>query len=105
MRRRYLALKSECTQSFDKRDVMDAIWGMVYQLFGELGASRASLSSVKGFEVEGVMVVRCSHRTLDMVRAAVAAVTEINGKSAVIRVVGVSGTLKGLRKRLLKQQA
>lgn len=104
MRRRYLALKIECNQFFDRRDVMDAVWGMVYRLFGELGASKAGLSSVKGFEAEGVMVVRCSHKALDMVRAAVAAVTEINGKAVVIRVVGVSGTLKGLRKRLLKQQ-
>lgn len=105
MRRRYLALKAESSEPFDERDLMDAVWGMVYRLFGEFGASQTGLSLVRGFdEEERIVVVRCSHKALDTVRASVAAVTEINGKRAVIRVVGVSGTLRGLRKKLFKQQ-
>jgi ribonuclease P/MRP protein subunit POP5 len=77
---------------------------MVYQLFGEFGASQTVLSFVKWDDEKGVLVVRCSHKALDMVRAAAALVTEIDGKRAVIRVFGVSGTLKGLRKKLLKQE-
>ena len=102
MKRRYLALKAEGDQSFDERDLMDAVWGMVYQLFGEFGASQTGLSLVRGDGEREVVVVRCSHKALDMVRAAVAAVTEINGKRAVVRVVAVSGTLKALRKKLPK---
>lgn len=100
MRRRYLALKDESDQSFDKRDLMNAIWGMVYQLFGEFGASQTGLSLVKYDDEKDVVVVRCSHKALDMVRAAVATVTEVNGKRSVIRVVAISGTLKALRKKL-----
>ncbi len=106
MRRRYLALRAESDQSFDERGLMDAVWDAVYQLFGEFGASQTGLSLVKWDKGEdGVVVVRCSHRALSMVRAAVAAITEISGKRAVIRVVAVSGTLKGLQRRLLRHRA
>lgn len=104
LRRRYLALKVESDQSFDDRDLMDAIWGMVYRLFGEFGASQTSLSRVKYDDEKGVVVARCSHKALDMVRAATATVTEINGKRCVIRVVAVSGTLKALQKKLLEHR-
>ncbi|MDH5495534.1 MAG: Rpp14/Pop5 family protein [Candidatus Bathyarchaeota archaeon] len=98
-----MALKAESDQPFDERDLMNAIWSMVYQLFGEFGASQTALSLVKCNDEKKVAIVRCSHKALDLVRAAVAAVTEINGKRAVIRVVAVSGTLKALRKKLLRQ--
>lgn len=104
LRRRYLALKAEDDQFFYGRDLMDALWSMVYQLFGEFGASQTGLSKVKLDEEKGVLIVRCSHKALGIVRASVAAVTEINGKRAIIHVVGVSGTLNGLREKLLKQQ-
>jgi RNase P/RNase MRP subunit POP5 len=94
-------LKAENDQSFKERDLMDVIWNMVYQLFGEFGASQTALSLVKCDDKKGVVIVRCSHKTFDLVRAAVAAVTEINGKHAVIRVVAVSGTLKALQKKLI----
>lgn len=102
VRRRYLALKAEGARVFGEREVLDAVWGMVFRLFGEVGASRVDLRLVRGFDVgvEGVVVVRCSHRFLGWVRAAVAAVTEVGGVVGVVRVVGVSGTLRGLRRRV-----
>jgi len=96
-----LALKVENDQSLNERDLIDAIWSMVYQLFGEFGASQTALSLVKCDDKKGVVIVRCSHKALDLVKAAVAAVTEINGRCAVIRVVAVSGTLKALQKKLI----
>lgn len=103
MRRRYLALKAEGEQFFNERDLMNAIWDMVYRLFGEFGASQTALSLVRCDAEEKVVIVRCSHTALNMVRAAIVAVTEINEKRAVIRVVAVSGTLRALRKKLVKQ--
>ena len=43
MRRRYLALKIECTQKIDEEDLKTAVWNAVSRLFGEYGASRAGL--------------------------------------------------------------
>jgi len=99
-----LALRSESDQPLKEKDMMDAIWDMVYQLFGEFGASQTGLYKIRWDDEKRILVVRCSHKALEMVRAAVAAVTMINGRSCALHVVAVSGTLKALQNKLQKQQ-
>ena len=101
MRRRYLALKIVSEQPINERDVMDAVWNAVLKLFGEYGASQANLSLIEYDPQRNFVVVRCSHAVLERVRASIASVTEINGKPAVIHVIGVSGTLRALYKKVL----
>lgn len=100
MRRRYLALKVDSAEPFESTAVSDAVWSAVLRLFGEFGASQAGLYSVKFDRERSYMVLRCSHRTLPMVRAAVASITSIGGKPAAVHVLRVSGTLKALDRNL-----
>ncbi|NIR86895.1 hypothetical protein GWO13_04685 [Candidatus Bathyarchaeota archaeon] len=104
VRRRYLALRVLSEESVSKRDVVDAVWKAVLQLFGEYGASRTNLTFIEYNSERSWGIVRCSHKAVDMVRASVASLTEINGKPVAIDVLGVSGTLKALRKRVLLQE-
>lgn len=100
VRRRYLALRVECDGQFDRKAFSDAVWNAVQRLFGEVGCSQAGLFLVR-FEEETVYVVlRCSHRALPMVKAAIASVTKIGNQPAAIHVLRVSGSLKALRKKL-----
>jgi len=101
MRRRYLALKVVSEQRVNERTVMDALWNALLKLFGEYGASQANVSLVEYDQQRNYAVVRCSHTALETVRASITSVTEINGKPASIHVMGVSGTLKALRKKML----
>ncbi len=101
VRRRYLAIKVLSEQSISKRDIVDVVWNRVLQLFGEYGASQTNLTFIEYNSEKSWGIVRCSHRALEMVRASVASVTEINGKPVAIDVLGVSGTLKALRKKVL----
>jgi len=78
---------------------MDAVWKAVLQLFGEYGASQINLSLIEYNSQKNFAIMRCSHMAVEMVRASVASITEMNQKPAVIRVLGVSGTLKALRKK------
>ena len=101
VRRRYLALKVISDEPVNERPVMDAVWNAVLKLFGEYGASQANLRLMEADPQRNSVVVRCFHVALEMVRASIASITEINGKPAVIHVVGVSGTLRALRKKAL----
>ncbi|KPV62739.1 MAG: Ribonuclease P protein component 2 [Candidatus Bathyarchaeota archaeon BA2] len=103
MRRRYLALKVVSEQPIKGRDIMDAVLKAVLQLFGEYGASQASLSLIKCNSQKNYAIVRCSHTAVDMIRASVASITEMNEKPAAIHVLRVSGTLRTLRKKALLQ--
>jgi ribonuclease P/MRP protein subunit POP5 len=96
-----LALQAEGEVGFGEREVIDTLWRAVYQLFGEVGASQIDLRQSRQVQIGGgILVVRCSHKALSSVRAAVASITEVEGQRAAIRVIAVSGTLKGLRRKL-----
>lgn len=100
-RRRYLSLKIVSKQPINEKDAMNAIWNAVLQLFGEHGASQVALMLIKYTTQKSYIVVRCSHKALEMVKASVASITEIDGKPAAVHILGVSGTLKTLRKKAL----
>ena len=103
MRRRYLALKVEIEEPLSERALILAIWNSILQLFGEHGASQTNLCLVEFNPEDGYAILRCSHKAVDMVRAAIATIVKINEKSVAIHVVRVSGTLKSLRKKLVEE--
>jgi ribonuclease P/MRP protein subunit POP5 len=100
MRKRYLAFRVVSAQSVNKRDVTDAVWNAILKLFGEYGASQTNLALIEYDQEKSWGIIRCSRRTVEMVRASIASVTEINETIVAIHVLGVSGTLKALRRKV-----
>ena len=98
-KRRYLALEVVSEQPLNEQTVMDAVQSSVHRLFGEYGASKANLKLIKFIPEKHQFVIRCSHKELERVRAAIASTTAIHGITATIHVMGVSGTLKALSKK------
>lgn len=99
IKRRYLLVQIESSETIDERAFMDAVWDAVLQLFGEYGASQMNLILMRHSLEPNNAVLRCSHKALDMVKASLASITQANGKPISFRVLGVSGTLKGLRRQ------
>jgi ribonuclease P/MRP protein subunit POP5 len=99
VRRRYLALKVDYEEPLESMVLSEAIWNAVLRLFGEVGASQAGLYLVRFDEKTRTGVLRCSHTTLPMVRAAVASITSIGNAKAAVHVLRVSGTLKALSRK------
>ena len=99
VKRRYLAVKAESKEPVQGKEVLDAVWNALTQLFGEYGASQAELAFIHDYKQKDYFILRCSRRTLPMVRASIASITEIDEKPATIHVLRVSGTLKALRKK------
>ncbi len=96
VKRRYLAVQLECESLPSEREFMDAVWGSVTKLYGEVGASLAGLALIN-FDEEGkIFVVRTSLVSFSSVKASLAAVTCVAGKSAAMHVLAISGTLKAL---------
>ena len=99
VRRRYLALRIVSEQPVRKGDLRGVVWDAVLRLYGEHGASHVDLALIEYDPERKYAIMRCSHKSVEMVRASIASVTEINGKPAAIHVVGISGTLRSLRKK------
>ena len=96
VKRRYLVLQLECEFLPSEREFMDALWGAVTKLYGEVGASLTGLSLINYDGERKIFVIRTSLASLTMVRASLATVTSVAGKGASIHVLAVSGTLKAL---------
>jgi len=100
MKRRYLAVSIDSRETFSSNEFMNALWGAVSKLFGEYGASQAGLSLIDYDETNKRVVIRTWHKTLEMVRTALASITQILNKPVALHVLAVSGTIKALDRRL-----
>jgi len=81
-------------------DLIRAVWDAILRLFGEYGASQTGLTLIQYHQEEGLMILRCFHRSVDMVRASIASITEVSGVPVALHVLRVSGTLRSLRRKL-----
>ena len=99
IKRRYLLVQIVGSETIDERTFMDAVWNAILQLFGEYGASQTNIILMKYGLKPNHAILRCSHKALDMVKASLASITQVNGEPVALRVLGVSGTLKALQRQ------
>lgn len=99
VRRRYILVKIDSENGIKKRDFQNALWSSIIRLFGEYGASQVEATLIEYDEEKGTAILRCPHRALSIVRAAMAAIRRINSTEAAVHVLLVSGTLRALRKK------
>lgn len=98
VKRRYLALQLEMDGVPSEKELMDAVWGSVARLYGEVGASLTCMALIDFDASCKIAVVRTSLETLGSVRASLACITSVAGRGASVHVLAVSGTIKALFK-------
>ena len=99
VKRRYLFVQIEGESIPSEREFIDAVWATTAKLYGDVGASSSGLSLISFDDKRGIGVLRVWLSAFPLVRASLATVTNIAGKTATINVLGVSGTIKSLWNR------
>ncbi|NMX21289.1 hypothetical protein C5S30_02390 [ANME-1 cluster archaeon GoMg4] len=104
-RRRYLLFEVLCEREIDKRELLKEIWNSLYSLYGDVGASESKVWLIEYHKREdansssggggGVGILRCAHNKVEEVRASLACIHSINDARIGIRVIKISGTIKG----------
>ncbi len=94
-----MLVKIDSEKGVDGRDFQNAVWSSIICLFGEYGASQVEVNLIEYDREKGTAILRCPHKALSIVRAAMAAITRINNVEAAVHVLLVSGTLRALRKK------
>lgn len=91
-----LLLDSNCVVSRD--DFLESVWGAIERLYGEIGASQTGMALVDYNKEQKTAVIRIALDSLQLVRASIASITRIAGREIAVHVIGLSGTMKSLRR-------
>ncbi|MGC9779073.1 MAG: hypothetical protein HZR80_07510 [Candidatus Heimdallarchaeota archaeon] len=97
-RQRYLLFEILTKEKFntDEKEFAKQIWKRFSLYFGEVGSSRMGLY-ITHYNVEKkIGIIRCSHYTLESLRAVLSTITEISNCKVLIHIIKVSGTLRNL---------
>ncbi len=103
-KKRYVAFVVESDERISKKEIIDAILKTVHSFLGINISSELDLWIIEYNEEEqkGFLVV--NNKKLGILRACLALISEINGKKVRVRVLGVSGTIKSLRRKFLNNK-
>ena len=83
----------------DGKTLIREIQRAVLRLFGEYGASKTKTQLIEYDKITKQAIIRCNHRSLPKLRAAIATITKIDEKPAALHIKTVSGTIKTLKRK------
>lgn len=96
-KRRYMVF--EFSEPVGKEDALRSILGSIHSLYGDVGASEICPKLVEFDGVRGIL--KCAHTKVEDVRAALACIYEVGGKKLSVRVLGISGTIRGAKEKFI----
>jgi len=100
---RYIAFQLVGERAFKKDEVKRAIWEASLSTLGVLGSARAKPWFIGFDERSQTGIVRVDRKHVEELRFALTLVTEIKGSRAIFRTLGVSGTIKRLKRKFLAE--
>ena len=98
-RRRYIAYQVISEEKILLQDLANSIWHSVLNFLGEHGSSKADMWIAKNIydEKRQMGLIRCSHLSVEDIRASLALIERIGDTRVVVKVLGVSGTIKAAK--------
>jgi len=100
-RRRYLVFQVVSKEKMPFSDISNGIWHSVLNFLGELGTAESEVWVIKNSwdEEKQLGIIRCEHTAVEKIRTALALVQRIGDQPVIVRVLGVSGTIKSAKKK------
>lgn len=104
-RRRYLAFQVLSESKINFNDLSTSIWHSILNLLGEKGASESEIWVSKTIydEAKQIGLIRCSHTSVESIRAALALIDRIGDIRVIVKVLGVSGTIKAAQAKFFSE--
>ncbi len=96
---RYIAFKIISEEPIVYSDLESGIWSTLLEFYGELGVSQMNLRLIRNLynEKEQTAVIKCNNKSVQKVIAGLGLVTRLGDSRVIIKIVKVSGTIKGLK--------
>jgi len=100
-RERYIAYEIISEEPVDFGEFISSFYQSLFNLVGELGASEVNAWVIRDdWDQERQRgIIKCDHRHVNETRVALALITHVGNTMVIVRTLGISGTLKGARKK------
>jgi ribonuclease P/MRP protein subunit POP5 len=101
-KKRYIAFKVFSSGDINKKDVIDAILDEALRLFGEIRTGDFGLWILEFNEEQRTGFLVCNHRCKEEVVTSLTLIGSVRRQKVSFHVLGVSGTIKSLKRKFLK---
>lgn len=100
MRKRYIKFEIVSEHAIIYEDLEHAIWNTLLDFYGEHGVAQTDMWLVKNlFDVKKQTgVIRCNHTSVPQVIAGLGLLTRLGDVRIIVKILKVSGTIRGLGK-------
>lgn len=98
-RRRYIKFQVLSDEPIVYSDLEHAIWDAMFDFFGEEGVAETDMWLVKNlYDAKNqIGVIRCNHKSVQQTVAGLGLLTRLGDVRIVVKILKISGTIKGLR--------
>ncbi|MBN2203158.1 MAG: ribonuclease P protein component 2 [Candidatus Aenigmarchaeota archaeon] len=98
-RRRYIAYQVISEEKVLLADITNTIWHSVLNFLGEHGTSETDMWIARDTYNEETQtgLIRCSHDSVEKIRASLALIQRIGDARVVFKVLGISGTMNAAK--------
>lgn len=99
-RERYVSFKVVSQEPVNYADLEAAVWNTLIEFYGELGVGMMSVWMVKNLwsASDQTAVVRCNNSSVPQLIAGLGLIPRLGESRIVVKILGVSGTIRGLDK-------
>ncbi len=101
--KRYIVFEAISEHPIEYKDLSEAVWMSLLDFSGEIGSSEARMWMITNLYDDKAQkgVIQCGSKSVEVVRAALALIQIVSENKCIVKVLGVTGTLKSARDQYL----
>ncbi|MBY8981817.1 MAG: hypothetical protein KGD57_02645 [Candidatus Lokiarchaeota archaeon] len=101
-RKRYILFKilNESIYKYDKNEFINIVWHSIWRYYGMNVVNKIGLWIIDLNLEKNYGIIRCSHKSKEIIISALSLIKEIKGKRIIIIPIKTSGTLKKIKKTI-----
>lgn len=101
-KKRYVGIRIECEKNLKRKEIVRGLWNNMLDLLGDLEAAKTGFW-VHNYDGKNA-IVECDHDKIDLITQALSVVYEIENKKTRVEVLGISGTIKKVKKKFIQKK-
>ena len=100
---RYLVFEIISDKSFQLGDVVNSMWSLIIQLFGDAGSSELIfwMPSTLYNRNKKRGIIKTDNTSVEKIRCALSCIKEINRENIIIKVLGITGTIEVAKRKFM----